>query len=342
MWAYYYPVLPARHRPREDPVLLSLPMPGRGLAGETAREACLDFTRRMLLGKESPFAEHAGHVQRGGRAARADAGQRRLHHPGRRLPARHPRAVRRVRLPADRRRDPGRHGPDRPDVGLRARARRAGHDRGVQGPGQRAADLRRDRRPTRSPRPGARARTSARSPPPRWPAAASNATLDVYESRAAGAGARPTLAGTSATGSAALQERHPILGWIDARGLFVGLEFVRDRATKEPAADESGWMLEFCVREGLLFEKGGYYYNRFQLIPALVMEKETDRPGGRHPRPGDVDGRGARGHPRRLLAVAAAPAAATACPLSTRPGSRRRRRPGSPRGGAGPTAPPGR
>jgi 4-aminobutyrate aminotransferase-like enzyme len=39
-------------------------------------------------------------------------------------------------------------------------------------------------------------------------------------------------------------------------------------------ADEAGWMLDFCVREGLLFEKGGYYYNRFQLIPALVMEKE--------------------------------------------------------------------
>jgi 4-aminobutyrate aminotransferase-like enzyme len=42
----------------------------------------------------------------------------------------------------------------------------------------------------------------------------------------------------------------------------------------EPAADEAGWMLDFCVREGLLFEKGGYYYNRFQLIPALAMEKE--------------------------------------------------------------------
>ena len=44
--------------------------------------------------------------------------------------------------------------------------------------------------------------------------------------------------------------------------------------TKEPAADEAGLMLDFCVREGLMFEKGGYYYNRFQLIPALVMEKE--------------------------------------------------------------------
>jgi 4-aminobutyrate aminotransferase-like enzyme len=103
--------------------------------------------------------------------------------------------------------------------------------------------------------------------------AAANATLDVYESehlvkRAAELGDyfRDQLGG--------LQERHPILGWIDNRGLFTGLEFVRDRATKEPAVDEAAWMLEFCVREGLLFEKGGYYYNRFQLIPSLVMEKE--------------------------------------------------------------------
>ena len=105
-------------------------------------------------------------------------------------------------------------------------------------------------------------------------AAAANATLDVYKSeqlvrRAADTGDyfREQLD--------ALQQRHPILGWIDARGLFVGLEFVRDRVTKEPADDESGWMLDFCVREGLLFEKGGYYYNRFQLIPSLVIEKET-------------------------------------------------------------------
>jgi len=108
-------------------------------------------------------------------------------------------------------------------------------------------------------------------------AAAANATLDVLEgeglvARAAGTGAyfRERLV--------ELQERHPILGWIDARGLFVGLEFVRDRRTKEPAAEEAGWMLDHCVREGLLFEKGGYLYNRFQLIPPLTIERsEIDR-----------------------------------------------------------------
>jgi 4-aminobutyrate aminotransferase-like enzyme len=102
---------------------------------------------------------------------------------------------------------------------------------------------------------------------------AANTTLDIYESeqlvkRAADLGDyfRDQLE--------ALQQRHPILGWIDARGLFIGLEFVRDRVTKEPAAEEASWMLDYCVQEGLLFEKGGYYYNRFQLIPSLVIDKE--------------------------------------------------------------------
>jgi 4-aminobutyrate aminotransferase len=104
--------------------------------------------------------------------------------------------------------------------------------------------------------------------------AAANATLDLYESeqlvrRAADIG------GYFRQRLEELKERHPILGWIDARGLFIGLEFVRDRDTREPAADEAAWMLDFCVREGLLFEKGGYYYNRFQLIPSFVIEKDA-------------------------------------------------------------------
>jgi hypothetical protein len=43
--------------------------------------------------------------------------------------------------------------------------------------------------------------------------------------------------GRGRRGRSVLQQRHPILGWIDARGLF---------------------------------EKGGYYYNRFQLIQCQV------------------------------------------------------------------------
>jgi 4-aminobutyrate aminotransferase-like enzyme len=118
--------------------------------------------------------------------------------------------------------------------------------------------------------PGAHVGTFAATP---VAAAAAHAALDVLEEeqlveRAARTGAyfHDRLLG--------LQERHPILGWIDAKGLFIGLEFVRDRDTKEPADAECGWMLDFCVREGVLFERGGYLYNRFQLIPPLVIERE--------------------------------------------------------------------
>lgn len=71
-----------------------------------------------------------------------------------------------------------------------------------------------------------------------------------------------------------LMERHELLGDIDLAGLFIGLEFVRDRETKEPADTEAATMLEFCVAEGLLFEKGGYHHNRFQLIPPLTIETQ--------------------------------------------------------------------
>jgi 4-aminobutyrate aminotransferase-like enzyme len=122
--------------------------------------------------------------------------------------------------------------------------------------------------------PGAHVATFAATP---LAAAAANATLDVFE-------AEDIPARAQATGAylrerlGELQEKHPILGWIDARGLFVGLEFVRDRSTKEPAAEETKLMADYCVAHGLLFERGGYLYNRFQLIPPLTVERaQIDR-----------------------------------------------------------------
>ncbi len=75
-----------------------------------------------------------------------------------------------------------------------------------------------------------------------------------------------------------LQEKHVILGWIDNKGLYTGLELVKDRQTKEPAIQEATFVRDRSLKEGLLFEKGGYYHNRLQLIPPLNIEKvELDR-----------------------------------------------------------------
>lgn len=76
-------------------------------------------------------------------------------------------------------------------------------------------------------------------------------------------------------GLAELQARHPLIGHIDAKGIYIGLELVRDRETREPAPEESTFILNECVREGMLFEKGGYFHNRFQLIPPLTIRKKT-------------------------------------------------------------------
>jgi 4-aminobutyrate aminotransferase-like enzyme len=122
--------------------------------------------------------------------------------------------------------------------------------------------------------PGAHISTFAATP---VAAAAANAVLDAMETerlpeqaREKGEYLRRRLV--------ELQQRHPILGSIDVAGLFIGLEFVRDRTTRAPADTEATEMLEFCVRQGLLFEKGGYHHNRFQLIPPLVIERaQLDR-----------------------------------------------------------------
>lgn len=78
-----------------------------------------------------------------------------------------------------------------------------------------------------------------------------------------------------ANGWRELQERHPIIGQVDARGIYIGVELVKDRETKEPAVEESARVLEECLREGIVLEKGGFFHNRLQLIPPLTIAKET-------------------------------------------------------------------
>lgn len=72
-----------------------------------------------------------------------------------------------------------------------------------------------------------------------------------------------------------LQDEYALIGDIDHRGLFIGIELIKDKKTKEPAIDEAEYVLQKSVEEGLLFEKGGYFYNRLQLIPPLTIKMET-------------------------------------------------------------------
>ena len=74
-----------------------------------------------------------------------------------------------------------------------------------------------------------------------------------------------------------LQEKYPLIGDIRGLGLMVGVELVKDRQTKEPAAKEAGQIMEAAKQQGLLIGKGGLYGNVLRIAPPmLVSEREID------------------------------------------------------------------
>ncbi len=104
--------------------------------------------------------------------------------------------------------------------------------------------------------------------------AAGNRVLDVISDPAFLAGVAERGA-YFAAGLEELQRRHPLIGHINSQGIYIGLELVRDRASRQPAPEEASFVLEECVRRGVLFEKGGYFHNRFQLIPPLTIRTSS-------------------------------------------------------------------
>lgn len=75
-----------------------------------------------------------------------------------------------------------------------------------------------------------------------------------------------------------LAKKHPLVGQVGGIGLYLSIELVKDHKTRQPAATESSFMMTELLKEGLICELTGYYHNRFNLIPALVISRsEIDR-----------------------------------------------------------------
>jgi diaminobutyrate-2-oxoglutarate transaminase len=64
------------------------------------------------------------------------------------------------------------------------------------------------------------------------------------------------------------------LGDVRGRGLFIGLEFVKDKQSKEPAPDILQKTVEKCFQKGVMLWKSGRWNNVGRMMPALVI---TDR-----------------------------------------------------------------
>jgi 4-aminobutyrate aminotransferase len=70
-----------------------------------------------------------------------------------------------------------------------------------------------------------------------------------------------------------MKNKHPLIGDVRGMGLIQGMELVRDRATKEPAPQETLAMLEAMRDEGVLCGKGGLYGNVLRVTPPLNISK---------------------------------------------------------------------
>ncbi len=76
--------------------------------------------------------------------------------------------------------------------------------------------------------------------------------------------------------------QHKFVGDVRGKGLLLGLELVKDRATKEPVGPgQIGAIVDFCRDDGLLVGRGGggrRYGNTITLSPPLVITRaECDR-----------------------------------------------------------------
>jgi alanine-glyoxylate transaminase/(R)-3-amino-2-methylpropionate-pyruvate transaminase len=99
------------------------------------------------------------------------------------------------------------------------------------------------------------------------------AVLEVIEREKLQANAL-TLGNLLIAGLGRLKEKHNLIGDVRGKGLLLGIELVKDRATKEPAKAECGQVLETCKNLGLLLGKGGLYGQTIRFSPPMCINQE--------------------------------------------------------------------
>lgn len=103
--------------------------------------------------------------------------------------------------------------------------------------------------------------------------AAVSAVLDIYERE-------PLVENSVQLGAYMLQrlkamaEKCPYLGDVRGMGLIIGLEFVKNKATKEPAPELIKPLIVDAANHGLLIGSVGFYSNVIRVAPPLVITKE--------------------------------------------------------------------
>jgi diaminobutyrate-2-oxoglutarate transaminase len=76
-----------------------------------------------------------------------------------------------------------------------------------------------------------------------------------------------------------IEQDSALIGEARGRGLMLGVELVKDKATKEPAPELAKQVRTACHQRGLLIEIGGHFNNVARFLPPLVLTEELARKG---------------------------------------------------------------
>jgi len=74
-----------------------------------------------------------------------------------------------------------------------------------------------------------------------------------------------------------MQERHALIGEVRGLGAMLAMELVKDRATKEPAGEETARIIRACYESGLIVLKAGADANVLRtLMPLVITDDQLD------------------------------------------------------------------
>jgi len=76
-----------------------------------------------------------------------------------------------------------------------------------------------------------------------------------------------------------MKEKYHVIGDVRGLGSMVGLELVKDRDTKEPAADLVKAVIKRCYQNGVILLNAGLLGNVIRFLPPLVMTEEQVKYG---------------------------------------------------------------
>jgi diaminobutyrate-2-oxoglutarate transaminase len=76
-----------------------------------------------------------------------------------------------------------------------------------------------------------------------------------------------------------LEKSSSIVGEARGMGLMLGVEFVKDKATKDPAPEFAKKARTLCHQRGVMIEVGGHYNNVARFLPPLIITQDLLKKG---------------------------------------------------------------